>query len=101
MILKEGELFDIRYTKTGTEEVTDRIVIPTTVPRNIKAIDVTGLTLEERKLLRDQYVEYREYVKMRMAAMYTFEDYMDHIGVDRGDIQVKWRTFKLEQTQVL
>ena len=101
MDLKEGALADIRYSKTGTGEVTDRIIIPTTVPKNIKGLDVTGMPIEQRKHLETQYAAYREYLRNHMSTAFDFESFMEHSGTTDEDIEIKWRTFKPDQTEVL
>ena len=99
MKLTEGELFNIRYTKTGTDEVTDRTVIPTTVPQHIKALDVTDLSLTDQEVMQAQYQEYRQYIAGVFDRTFTFEDWLAHTTGESSS--VKWRTFKSEQTEVI
>ena len=53
--MRKNELTTIRYTKVlgeGTES-TERVVLPTSVPGNIKALDLTDLAVEERQQIVD------------------------------------------------
>ena len=106
--MKSTELTHIRYEKAtdlggGRKgEVTERYVIPTFVPQlNIKALDVTDLPEEERKQLQQLYAEYTEYYKQAVATLFTFEDWVSHTRGEDARPQTKWRTFKLENVEVL
>lgn len=97
-----NQVTTIRYTKVlseGTTESTDRVIIPTTVPGNIKALDVTDLSVEERSQIAEYHVEYAKYISNHMKQAFSFEDWLSHSkGVD---FSPKWRTFKPEQTEIL
>lgn len=95
--LTVGKLANIRYTKE--DETTERTVIPTTVPSNIKALDVTGLPEPLQEKVAESYTEYQEYLKQHMKTAFTFEDWVEHShGVE---ISPKWRTFRPDQTEVI
>jgi hypothetical protein len=95
--LKVGEVATIRYTKD--DEVTERVVIPTVVPSNIKALDVTSVPQPLRESLGDHYTEYAAYLKQHMRTAFSFEDWLDH---SKGiQLDPKWRTFKPDQTEIL
>ena len=106
-MLKPLELQNIRYTKINESsgsldrfETTERTIIPTFVPKpNIKAIDVTDLPEDERTELQTLLNEYNEYVQERHKAVFSFEDWASHSK--NKDVSVKWRTFKLNNTEVL
>lgn len=96
-----GSIANIRYTKnTGSKsEVTDRSIIPTSVPTNIKALDVTGLPEHLREKVADAYKEYTDYINQLIKTAFSFEDWVEHT---RGiEITPKWRTFKPDQTKIL
>lgn len=100
MKLTEGKEVNIRYMKTG--ELTERTIIPTTVPiSNIKALDVTHLTEEQRATLARQHMEYRDYVRSLLSTVFKFEDWLEHTNQLDKNIEIKWRTFKPEQTEIL
>lgn len=95
--LTVGELTNIRYTKE--DETTERVVVPTTVPSNIKALDVTGLPEPLQEKIAESYSEYQEYMKQHMKTAFAFEDWVEH---SKGiEVTAKWRTFKPENTEVI
>jgi len=100
-LLKERQIQAIRYTKTdklGDQEITERTIIPTFVPKpNIKAIDVSGLSAEDRDELEELVNEYHAYVEQRATGTFKFEDWVAHSKSIH--ITPKWRTFKLESTE--
>lgn len=104
--MKTGELVHIEYTKatdlgSGNKgEVTERYVIPSFVPHpNIKAIDVTDLTEEEREEIAALYMEYVEYYKQAASTLFSFEDWVDHSK--QKNVRPKWRTFREDNVTVL
>lgn len=106
--MKSSELTHILYERAtdlvgGTKgEVTERYIIPTFVPQpNIKALDVTDLTEEEREMLQTAYAEYAEYYKQAASTLFSFEDWLSHSRGDEAKPTLKWRTFKLENVKVL
>lgn len=106
--MKANELTHIQYEKATNYgggrkgELTERFVIPTFVPQpNIKALDVTSLTEEERTELQELYAEYTEYYKQAVSTLFTFEDWISHSRGDEPAPEVKWRTFKLENVEEL
>lgn len=98
MSLKLHEVVSIRYSK-GNGDVTERHVIPTSVPSNIKAIDVTELFEVQRKELADFYAEYAAYLEQHMKQAFSFEDWLAQ--TKDCTYTPKWRTFKPAGTQVL
>jgi len=104
--LKENQLESISYHKTevlGKQvihgEVTHRVVIPTYVPSpknlNVKAIDVTDLSEEQREEMLTAWNEYQEYLEQQRRTLFAFDDFIEHTGRELPDI--KWRTFKPSQ----
>lgn len=105
--MKKPELLHIEYEKatnlgSGSKgEITERYVIPTyTPPPNMKAIDVTDLTEEERTAALALYNDYQEYYATAMKALFSYEDWISHTqgGVDNT---VKWRTFRMDNVTIL
>jgi hypothetical protein len=95
--LKVGEVAKIEYTKDS--EVTERVIIPITVPSNIKAIDVTALPGPIQDMLARNIQEYGEYIQRYVGNAFKLEEWLLH---SKGiDISPKWRTLKPEQTKVL
>lgn len=95
--LKPGRLSKIRYTKG--EEITERHIIPTLVPLNIKAIDVTSLPLALREKIAAGYSEYLKYLDRHMKTAFSFEDWFEYSK--NIELVPKWRTFKPDQTDIL
>jgi len=107
-MLKEGEIQNIRYTKANADsgtmdrfEVTERVIIPTFIPKpNIKAIDVTDLSEEDRIQLQDMLKEYNQYVKDCSKTTFSFDKWAEH-SKNTDISNVKYRTFKLDSTEIL
>ncbi len=101
--LKVNRLAHIQYTKVdmdGDIETTHRVIVPTYVPsENIKALDVSDLKPLEAMELRMLMEEYTTYVESKTKTIFNFEDWLDHTGQKSYDL--KWRTFKPEQTHVI
>lgn len=108
-MLKEGTQVKICYhkelcpaidDKEAIHEVTDRVIIPTRVPKpetNVKALDVTSLNIKEREQLEEAWGEYREYIANQMRTLFTFEDFIEHTSKPISSL--KWRTFKSNNIQ--
>jgi len=107
------KIVNIRYVKerhceyddgdpaTVWKDETNRTVIPTFVPNlnNFKAVDVSELSEEERTEMLGLLEEYQQYYTERAQAIFNFGDWVEH---SRGKkMEVKWRTFKLDQTELL
>ena len=107
--MKANEVTKIRYTRATsygdgeTGEVTERVIIPTFVPLpNIKAIDVTELAVELQEDVAALFREYAEYYRQRAETIFNFEDWLRHTRGPTVKVNpLKWRTFKLENVEVL
>jgi hypothetical protein len=98
--LNQHEITSIKYTKESTGETTSRVIIPTFIPKpNVKAIDVTDVDHEGRMALLQQLKEYGKYVQAHHKAMFSFEDWAEHTCSQ--EVSVKWRTFKIENTEII
>lgn len=107
------KLVNIRYMKRNnhyyddgdlavvTEQADDRTVIPTFVPNltNFKAVDVSELSEEARAEMLKLLEEYHQYYTDHAKAIFNFEDWVEHSQGKK--MKVKWRTFKLDQTELL
>lgn len=97
MILKfeQGELFDITYLSESKNEVTQRQIIPTSVPKTVmKAIDVSELSVGEQLEMKALYKEYAAYYANYMDNAFNFETWCEH---SKGKtISPKWRAFRLD-----
>ena len=94
------KLQNVRYTKPGSDEVTDRVIIPTFVPLpHMKALDVTDLPSENQQQLVTLFKEYAEYYEVAAMTLFNFEDWISH--TQDIQIQLKWRTFVLENTEII
>ena len=116
-MLKENQLTKVQYTKKlktpvvfGGEpaknvEVTERVIIPTFVPRpkhqNVKAVDVTDLSEELREEMESMIQQYNEYLENQRKTLFTFEDFVAHTRQVAFVDPVKWRTFKPDQLEEL
>ena len=106
--MKSNEVVHIRYTKatnygSGSKgEITERYVIPTFIPpENIKAMDVTQLNKDERVALNQLYNQYREYYTQQVATIFSFEDWLSHTDNETCIDNVKWRTFRCDNIEIL
>lgn len=97
------ELTKVRYTRKGESESTNRVIIPTFVPLpNMKALDVTDLSPEEQQDMESLYQEYSEYYTAGAKTLFSFEDWLSHTqGEAALSENLKWRTFVLENTEIL
>jgi len=98
------KLTHIRYRKIlseNKEEITTRWIVPMAVPSsNIKAIDLTEYSASERDQAAKTIAEYAQYVQLQQQKIFSFEDWLEHTTNQKAT-NVKWRTFKSEQTQEL
>lgn len=105
-MIKENTLANVSYQKVETRgnqvihgEHTHRVVLPTYVPQpkhmNVKAIDVTGLSAEDRETVLNAWNSYQEYLTEQRKSLFAFEQFVEQTG---GTLpELKWRTFKMEQ----
>lgn len=94
--LQVGKVANIRYTKGS--EISERVVIPTTVPTNVKALDVSDLSENEVQTMESAYQEYASYLKNHMKRAASFEEFLD---TRYSHTFPKWRTFKPENVEIL
>lgn len=101
-MLKERIIQNIEYTKKSgnDKEITQRAIIPTFIPKaNIKAIDVTNLSDQDRDDMLQLFNEYFEYVTSQATTVFSFEDWVEHSK--QIYIEPKWRTFKQQNTKTV
>lgn len=100
--LKENQIAHVEYTRTTDlagghkGDVTERWIIPTFIPhQNIKALDVTDLTEEQRQVLEQRLAEYQQYYRAAVESLFDFETWVDHTYNEESP-QLKWRTFAID-----
>lgn len=88
---EKSNLMEIVYTKETPvgQEVTERVVIGNSKVGNMKAIDVTDLSEDERNHMLVLYREYQEYVGTVLKTIFPFETWVEHTRNDT--IETKWR----------
>jgi len=107
-MLKERQVQKIRYTKVNDNsgsmdrfEVTERTIIPTFIPKtNVKALDVTDLATEQQDEMAEALKAYNKYVVDRSKVIAKFEVWYEQTN-GKSPPEIKWRTFKTDNTEVL
>jgi len=90
----------IHYNKGDGSAITEREIIPTNIPQDfISAFDVSDLSATDQEKVKELYLQYGEYVKLFKQKMFSFEDWLGHI--DEADIELKWRRFKIDKTEII
>ena len=90
----------IHYNKGDGSAITKREIIPTNIPQDfISAFDVSDLSAKDQEKVKELYLQYGEYVKLFKQKMFSFEDWLGHI--DEVDIELKWRRFKIDKTEII
>ena len=90
----------IKYDKGDGSSITEREIIPTNIPQDfISAFDVSDLSPEDQQKVKDLYLQYGDYVKLFKQKMFSFEDWLGHIN--ETDIELKWRRFKIDKTEIV
>lgn len=91
-------LTKIRYRESTVDsQANTRTIIPTEIPGNIKAIDVSELQLEQATQTAEYYAEYATYLNAHMKTAFSFEDWLSHTkGID---FTPKWRSFYPQYTE--
>ena len=100
--LKPFEAVTVQYTKDSGDEgdISTRTIIPTVaVPKNVKAVDISAMNEDEQQHVIHLLQEYGEYVKEQSSKTFKFADWDEH--TTGKSIDVNWRTFKVEQIQLL
>jgi hypothetical protein len=94
MELKETQINTIVYQKDGGVPE-ERKVVPSFIPfRNIRAIDVANLPVEEAEEMVEMLREYQQYYADFISRAYNFETWVEH--TKNKTINPKWRSFKLD-----
>jgi hypothetical protein len=91
---KQGEFAKIVYLSETKDELSQRTIIPTFVPRQtMKSIDVSELTAEQKAEMQALYKEYARYYEEFLINAFNFETWVEH--TKGKTISPKWRAFKL------
>lgn len=81
-------------------DLSERWIIPTFIPpTNIKAIDVSQLTEEQRAEMTALWSQYQDYYRAAVEALFDFETWVEH--TTNESVDVEWRTFKPENITLL
>lgn len=91
-------LLDVHYTKDDGSESDRNIIITEPMNDSVRGVDVSSLTLDERKSVVDAFKEYDEYVQTRMSTIFSFTEWADH--VQQSLPEVKWRRFNISRLEV-
>lgn len=93
-LLQEGTVQGIKYHNTK------RNIVPVAVPStNIKAIDVSSLSLTKQEKMAGLVKEYLEYLELVNKTAFNFEEWVEQTKGEK--ISPSWRTFKLSETKIL
>lgn len=99
--MQPNKVTKIQYSKQkeGHQLVkrTVRTIIPTVIPENIHAIDVTELDDERQQEMSELYEEYAAYMNTHMKLAFSFENWLSHSK--SVEFTPKWRTFRPDQTE--
>lgn len=97
MILSKNQVYNVNYTKANGEVSTRDIIPITEAPKNIKALDLTGLDDNEKRYVIEKQKEYSEYVEQFLANMFTFDTWYEHVnGAKFPEQLLKYKTFTVE-----
>lgn len=100
--MEEAKLYNVKYTSIGGEN-SERTIIPTFIPKpatsNIKALDVSALTEEERVELCDLLQGYEVYKQTYLTGMFKLETWLEH--TTGKQFPLKFRTFVQENLQIV
>jgi len=90
--LTKYEVAKISYTKSDGSS-SDREIIPTYVPGNVSAIDVSDMDDESRELLQTRLHEYEEFKVGVMEHLMSFGSWMEATHKKEPLKSLKWRSF--------
>jgi len=85
----------IVYTKKNGDAST-RTIVPTSVPGNVRALDVSDMDVDTKELLLSRLEDYSKYTHEILASMMTFEKWLDATHSKQPIDDIKWRTFIAE-----
>ena len=90
-------LAHFEYTKVTDGTVSERYVIPTSVPSSntrMIGVDVTDCNEEARSEIATLMEEYNKYREDAIKRLFSFEDWITHTtGMSELPFEVKWRSF--------
>lgn len=99
--LQEHEILQVSYTNAKGEP-SNRHIIPTRVPEDfIKAVDVSDLDSNKREAMQLLLKEYSKYVNQSLETIHSFEDWFEVTVGQPIEMDVKWRTFKLDKLDLI
>jgi len=90
---------DIQYDKQDGSIITERKIIPTSIPNDfISALEVTDLSESEVSNINTARAEYNSYVELFKKNMFTFENWLEHTNQTDVKSNLKYKRFKLDKT---
>lgn len=95
MKLVKHNVATIKYTKANGEE-SNRDIIPTFVPGNVKALDVSDMDVDTKELLLSRLEDYSKYTQEIMSTMMTFDKWLEATHSKKPIDGIQWRTFITE-----
>lgn len=98
--LKRHEVAKITYTK-GDGSSSTREIIPTNIPGNVSAMDISDMDADMRDTLLSHLSEYAEYSTEAMKQVMTFQAWLDATHTTDKVSGIKWRSFKPDNISVL
>ena len=96
--LNKQQIVTIQYVNNSTGEQTNRQIISTThILENIKAVDVTNLTDQDKQDVLQKYNDYTMYKQHALSKLFNFSEWITHTTGEKVDL--KWRTFKINNIE--
>lgn len=98
MIIEKNKQYKIDYVKANGE-ATQREIIPLNEsPKNIKALDITGLDESQKQFVLDTQTDYQAYVTQFLTTMFDFETWFEHTAATPFPENLrKYRTFTVDK----
>jgi hypothetical protein len=98
-MVKAYSPLNIQYRKDSGETSTRTIIPTTSVPQNIRAVDISSLDEGGKTHITNLFAEYNEYVDLCISKMFSFQDWVEHTSGEH--IEPVWRTFKRDNVTIL
>lgn len=95
-----ADSIDIQYDKQDGSIITERKIIPTSIPNDfISALEVTDLSESAISDINKARAEYNDYVDLFKKNMFTFENWLEHTNQTGVKSNLKYKRFKLDKTK--
>jgi len=93
------DILDIKYTKANGEKSDRKIISLNSIPKNLKAIDISDISQEDAEHLIEQYKNYNEYLENFDKTKMKFEDWYSMTNPNESLSTVKYRTFTVDNIE--